>query len=81
MSDQVKGALWAVLLCCVLFGSWKLVAEYRYYQIVKKEHQEFFLDEIGRTPTGRVITRKQFFDALLAETAKAQQAAMQARKD
>jgi len=82
MADQLKGALWAVFLCCVLFVGWKLSTEYRYYQVVKREHQEFFLDKIGETPTGRIITRKMFFDALLAETAKAQaERAKQAKKE
>ena len=55
-----------------LFVGWKLAEEYKYYQVVKKEHQTFFFDEIGKTPDGRKITRAMFFNALLAETAKAQ---------
>jgi hypothetical protein len=73
MSDQLKGFVLAFLCFVSLFLGWKFVDEYKYYQVVKREHQEFFLDEIGRTPSGQIITRKQFFDALLAETAKAQQ--------
>ena len=72
MSEKVKGALGFALLVVVLFGGWKFVEEYRYYQVVKKEHQEFFLTMIGKTGEGRAFTRKQLFDAMIAETARAQ---------
>lgn len=68
--------LGALLMLVSLLGSWvgwKVAEEYRYYQVIKKEHQEFFLTPIGKTPDGRLFTRKQFFDAMLAQTAKAQQ--------
>lgn len=80
--DQVKGFLLALCAFVAIFLGWKLADEYKYYQVVKKEHQAFFLDEVGRTAEGRPITRKMFFDALLAETARGQaQKAAQARKE
>lgn len=82
MSDQTRGFVLAFLCFVTLFLGWKVVDEYRYYQTVKREHQEFFLDKIGELPGGRPFTRKQFFDILLAETARAQaEKAKTARKD
>jgi len=72
--DQVKGALSFIVLVVVILGGWKAVTEYRYYQILKKEHQAFFMEELGRTGDGKPFTRKMFFDAIVAESVKAQQA-------
>jgi len=70
--DQLTGFLLAFCAFTAIFLGWKVVDEYRYYQVVKKEHQEFFLDKIGETPGGRPFTRKMFFDSMLAEAVKAQ---------
>lgn len=67
------GALWGIGLLLVLVGAWKVVLEYRYYQILKKEHQAWFLDEFGKTPEGKSFTRAQFFDAMVMEQIKARQ--------
>jgi len=82
LKEKVKGALGFALLVAVLVGGWKFVEEYRYYQVVKKEHQEFFMAPLGQTPEGRTFTRKQFFDAMVAETARMQaEKAKSARKE
>ena len=80
--DQIKGFLLAFCFFVAIFWGWKLVDEYRYYQVVKKEHQAFFYDEFGRTADGKSFTRKMFFDAMVAESAKAQaEKTKTARKD
>lgn len=72
MKSGLLGALLMLgMLLCSWIG-WKAAEEYRYYQVIKREHQEFFLTPIGKTAEGRLFTRKQYFDALIAERAKGQ---------
>ena len=78
MTEQIKGAVLFAVLCLVCWLGWHGVQEYRYYQVVKREHQAFFLDEFGRTADGRPFTRKQLFDSLVVESIKR---GAQARKE
>jgi hypothetical protein len=82
VSERLRGFVLAALAFVAIFFGWKVADEYRYYQVVKKEHQAFFAEEFGRTSEGKPFTRKMFFDAMVAESARLQaEKAKTARKE
>lgn len=73
MNERLKGAIGAGILAVLAMVGQKAVAEYRYYQQVKLEHQRMvaFLDA-NLAEGGKTFTRKDFINALLVEAIKQQ---------